>query len=80
MQSKKSRRIKGKKINPDNKYIRLRIPLKIYSLLKNYKETTGMSITSQIHEATVSWLFLKKIIGLKEISDIKKKDMNKKND
>lgn len=45
----------------------LRISEKTYNILKNYKEITGLSITSQINEAIISWCFLKKLINIEEI-------------
>jgi len=56
----------------------LRIPKRMHEHLKDFKEYTGISITSQIQNAIVTWLFLKKKISLDELKNIKK--VKKKND
>ena len=51
----------------------LRLPETTFQILKKYKDVTGISITGSIHEAIISWCFLKKLISLEEISNGNKK-------
>ena len=50
----------------------LRLPETTFQILKKYKDVTGISMTGSIHEAIISWCFLKKLISLEEINGNKK--------
>jgi len=53
----------------NNHKLLLRVPNRMYNVLKAFKELTGMPITSQIQDAIVTWLFLKKMINLNDLKE-----------
>jgi len=68
-----------KEKNDKNHKLLLRIPNKLYNILKEFKEITGAPITGQIQTAIISWLFLQKMIDLDDFRKIMK-EREKNND